>query len=108
MTKEKILEAIKEAEIKRQGGEFDLRSDTEAESLFYELALLIDLPFYVGIKQTDNDGWTECDYWSEKLKKTVIWNSDVGNFDDYDEVADFIINTSKEIKDFEERITLKK
>ena len=102
MTKEGILKEIEG--IVKENGEYDLTYDEQTERLFYEIGLKIELPFDVYSRQITDDGWLQAEYYSSKLGKTIIWNYDVGNFDDYDEVADFIIDTSKEIEDFERQL----
>lgn len=107
MKKEKILKAIKKC-INDYGQDYDLESDNGTEQLFCDIFQILETPFSVYMRNCENDYWLQCEYWSNKLKKTIIWNYDVGNFDDYDEVADYIVNTTKEIKAFEKNITIKK
>lgn len=100
MTKEKILEVIK-----KLGNDYDLSYDFDTEKLFHDIDCEIGLPFDITNGGNDSDSWLECGYYSNKIRKYIQMNCDVGNFDDYDEVADYIINTSKEIADFEAKLT---
>jgi hypothetical protein len=102
MTKEKILKAIEDIDTK-----FDLTSDFDTDMLFHEIDQKIGLSFDIDEHATQDDSWLECFYHSNKLGKTILWDSEVGNFDDYDEVADYIIRITQEIKDFESSITKK-
>ena len=102
MNKQDILKEIKK--ITKKNG-VDLTYDEQVERLFYELEQKLDLNFSVYLRSSVNDGWLQCEYHSKKLGKTIIWNYEVGNFDDFEEMADFIINTTKEIKVFERKLT---
>ncbi len=107
MTKEKVLESIKKC-VRDYGGDYNLNYDEATDSLFHSLDQVIGLDFAIELRSNacGDDYWLQCEYWSEKLKKTVIWDYDVGNFDDYNEVADYVIRTTKLIKDFEAKISL--
>lgn len=105
MTKEKILQTI--IDLEKEKGTYDLTSDTDTELLFYELEKELNLNLNFGLYQrnnTDMDYWLQTEYYSYNLGKTIIWSHDAGNFDDANEVADYIITTTQEIKDFEARL----
>ena len=103
MTKEKILETIKQAETEN-GNEFDLTYDEQTDRLFDYLTQSLDLELSVELRESITDSWLQCEYYSQNLGKAIIWQYDVGNFDDYEEVADFIIRTEQKIKEFEARL----
>jgi len=104
MTRQKILDTIKEIEAEK--GTFDLTYDEQIDRLFVYLTQNLDLGLSVELRSNANglDYWLQTEYYSRKLGKTIIWDYDTGNFDDYDEVADYIIETEAEIEDFEERL----
>lgn len=103
MTKEKILETIKQAETEN-GNEFDLTYDEQTDRLFNYLTQSLDLELSVELRESTTDSWLQCEYYSRKLGKAIIWKYDTGDFDDVEEVADFIIRTEQEIADFEARL----
>lgn len=107
MTKKEILEAIKLIE-KKNKVKYDLRSDEDTNQLFFELSQKIDIPFEIYARSTEDDYWLQCEYYSRKLQKTIIWSHDVGNFDDTKEVADYIIHITREVKEFESKLSFKK
>lgn len=103
--KNEILKAIKKC-VNDYGQDYDLTYDEQAERLFCDIFQILETPFSVYLR---NDGqseyWLQVEYYSNKIRKTIIWDYDLRNFDDYDEVVDFIINTTKEIKSFERKLT---
>lgn len=105
MTKEKILEIIKKAE-QENGEEFDLTSDTQTGILFNYIVQSLDLDICIGTRCdiSSDDFWLQTEYYSKRLRRTIIWDYEVGNFDDYDEVADYIIRKEKDIQEFEEKL----
>ncbi len=105
MTKEKILQAITQAE-NESGGEFDLTYDEQTECLFDYLTQTLDLRLSVKTRSdaSGSDYWLQAEYYSDKLQKTIVWKYEVGNFDDYDEVTDYIIRTEKEIAELEAQL----
>jgi len=103
MTKEKILQTIQQVEAEN-GNVFDLRFCEDIERLFHYLTQSLDLELSVELRESEMDSWLQTEYWSRKLGKAIIWDYDTGNFDDYDEVADYIIRTEQEIANFEARL----
>lgn len=71
--------------------------------MFQYLTQSLDLELSVELRGSADgaDFWLQAEYYSQKLGKTIIWQYEVGNFDDYDEVADYIIETEQEIEEFE-------
>ncbi len=104
MNKTKLLKIIKKA---MKENDTDLQSDSETEMLFHDIELEYNLPFNIEMQYTGDESWLEVYYHSNTLNKCIVWNHEVGNFDDTKEIADFIIRTTNEINDFESRITLK-
>lgn len=104
-TKKELLKIIKKIE-KKNGVKYDLRDDNDADLLFADLkqAGVMDFGVYGRGDFGGSDYWLQAEYYSKKLQRTVIWDHDVGNFDDIDEVADFIIHTSKELVAFEKKL----
>ena len=103
MTKKDILKAIRE--IEKEDGKTDFSYDENVDRLFYDIAQRIELPFDCYLRNSSGgDSWLQSEYYSDKLRKTIIWNYDVGNFDDKNELADFIIRESKEIEAFEAKL----
>jgi hypothetical protein len=102
-TKQEILKEIKKLKKK-----FDLTYDEQTEQLFFELEQKLNLNFSICGRGNINgtDFWLQCEYYSLKIRKTIIWSYDIGNFDDYNEIADYIIHTTNEIQDFENRLSL--
>lgn len=105
MNKKDLLKTINE--IVENDDSYDLESDSGTEQLFNDLENKIGLEFSIVAINRDCDGWLECQYYSKAIGKNIIWDVEVGNFDDYEEVVGYIINTTKEIKDFESRLILK-
>lgn len=103
MQKEKLLKCIKDY-ADDLGRAVDYGDDYQVENLFYWIETEIGLDFALYQRSSTSDSWMQCEYYSHKLRKTVIWSYDVGNFDDADEMADYIINTGAEIKAFEEKL----
>lgn len=105
MNKQKILDIIKKAE-QKNGNKFDLNYDEQTDRLFHYLTQALDLELSVEMRDGVHaeEYWLQCEYYSRSLGKTIIWQYDVGNFDDYDEVADYIIETEKEIAEFERQL----
>jgi len=104
MDKEKILKVIQNAIIESGGEEFDLTSDNDIEILFNNIVQSLDLPFNYYLRNGNEDYWTQIEYYSNKIRKTIIWDYDAGNYDDYDELADAILNLKREIDEFEEKL----
>lgn len=102
MDKKKILEVIKKLD---KENDYDLSYDFDTEKLFHDIDCEIGLLFDIVNGGNDSDSWLQCEYWSNKIGKQIIYDCEVGNFDDHDEVADYIINTTKEIKSFEDKLT---
>lgn len=104
MKKEKVLKIIKK--LTWSSG----YSDIEVENFFYNIGLETDLPFSIYARLDANSSWLQCEYWSKKLKKTIIWDYNVQclGIKDSNDLADFIIKTSKDIKAFEKSILIKK
>ena len=101
MNKTKLLKLVKKL---AKENETDFQSDSGTEQLFHNIDMKIDLLFELNMHYTGDDSWLEVFYYSKKLGKNILWNYDVGNFDDADELTDFIINTSKEIRTFERKL----
>ena len=104
MNKTKLLKLVRKL-AKKEKTNFN---STDVDLLFHEIEKQVDIPFSMyGRSDGGFDGnyWLQVEYYSKKIKQTIIWNYDVGNFDDADELTDFIINTSKEVKNFERKLT---
>jgi hypothetical protein len=99
MTKKDILKIIEKSE-----QSFDLEYYEDIERLFYLLAQNFNLEMSVELRQSDMDSWLQTEYYSNKLGKTIIMHYDVGHFEDYEEVAEYIIETEKEIAEFERQL----
>jgi hypothetical protein len=107
MNKQKILEIINQAVVEN-GGDFDLTYDEQTERLFNYIVQSLDLPFNYYLREGDNDYWTQIEYHSERIGKTIIWDYDAGNYDDYDELADVILNIADAIEKFEAQLPVLK
>lgn len=111
MKKQELKKEIKRIINREMSGEMDFRSDTDTDLLFQQLeqhgAVTLFSVYGRGDYSSDNY-WLQTEYYSKKLQMTVIWSYDTGNFDDIDEVVDFIINTSKELRAFEKSLSIKK
>ncbi len=103
MNKEKILKIIQDAVVEN-GTDFDLDYDEQIEKLFNYIVQSLDLSFNYSLRNGNEDYWVQIEYYSNKIQKTIIWDYDAGNYDDYNELADAILHLDKEIKEFEAKL----
>lgn len=83
----------------------------ETADFFSELDNKIGLIFSVDTRcdRTETDYWLQCEYWSGKLTKTIIFDYDFQHrFKTKEELLNIILGTTKNIKKFEDNITIKK
>jgi len=108
MTKQELQKKIKKIIIKKFDNECDFTSDSDMDLLFCDIEQDGLMDFTVNGRGDfgGTDYWLQTEYYSKKLQKTIIWSHDTGSFDDIEEVADFIINTTKEIRAFEKKLTI--
>lgn len=110
MDKEKVLEAIKawkvENEIDLDKPAIDYKYFGEdVDNFYYFLEDKLGLPFSLYYRAGRDESWLQCDYFSDKIRKTIVMSHDVGDFDDDDELADFIVSMAEEVKELEDRLT---
>lgn len=103
LTKEKIKEVAEKA-VAENGQDFNLDHDEQIERLINYLTQNLDLELAYYLREGGGDYWTQTEYYSKKLHKTIIWDYDTGSFDGFNEIADWIIRTENEIKEFEESL----
>jgi hypothetical protein len=75
----------------------------------FEQVSLINFSIVSRTGTDDSEWWTECDYSSEKLNKTIIWDYDYN--DNYNCVRDFLeqlATTEAEINQFERELIIRK
>lgn len=113
MTKEKIKEALKAVE--EDYGEaivYPLMDMDEIERVVSDIEQKInDLTFGVYMRGSSDgmDYWLQCEYYSDKIMKTIVWDYDyTSSFDGEQEFIDVLCNTAKEIEAFESRLSLSK
>lgn len=105
--KEKLIKGI-EAFMKEEDTSIEEISGdlTDMTRLFYWLEGeegIID--FSIAERTDSNDGWLQCDYYSNKLKKVIIIDIDYkAHYENMDELVDKLIETAKEVQAFEDRI----
>jgi len=102
ITKEKLKEVSEIAINENGGNDFDFTYDEETQRFVNFITQYFDLDFDLYLRNGNNYSWLQTEYFSNKIGKTIIWDYNTGNFDDADEIFDWIIRTEKEIKDFEE------
>ena len=71
--------------------------------------------FSYNYRETESDSWLQCEYYSEKLNKAIIFDYDAPSFfDDFDDIsaiekfADVLAETQQEIIKFESKINFTK
>lgn len=106
-TKQLIIKTAQE--IIDEKGNFDFGYNTDIDYLFEHLQQELGediMSFDVGLRgnASGEDWWLQTEYYSRKLGKAIIWEYDTGDFDDVEEVADFIIRTEQEIAEFERQL----
>ena len=108
MTKEKIAMV---AHIAEQWEDANLSEMDTILHICADLELNFNIPFCVELRGSTDGGeyWLQVEYYSKKLKKTIIWNYDwETSFVDANELVDTLIETAKDIESFEKKISLKK
>lgn len=101
---QKIKNYIKEHEI--NVSDYDLE---DIERLSYELEDILPFNLYVRGSNGGSDYWLQCEYYSDKIMKTIVWDYDyMSSFDGEQEFIDVLCNTAKEIEAFESRLSLSK
>jgi len=101
--KKEILKLSEVAE-DEYGDFFDLKNDGDAKIVFDYVAQNLGLSYRLILREEDGDGWVEMHYFSEKIGRGIIWDCNVGNFDDLSEMADYIIHIQEEITAFEKAL----
>jgi len=79
----------------------DINDNLSSENLIY---------YSITRVSDDSDEWLQCDYYSKKLGKTIIWDYGFGYESDGDTVelmAESIYQLDQDIINFEARISLK-
>lgn len=108
LTKEKIKAVYENGLVEEV--KYPLSELEDIEYLINQIEQNYNLIFGVYVRGSSDgmDFWLQAEYWSKKLKKTIIWDYDWNsNFENEDELIEVINNTSKEIKDFESRLSIK-
>ena len=104
--KKEILKLVKNDDI----GDGDWEDNTNINQTSHELdgAGIALFQFEERGSSEGSDWWTQTEYYSKKLNKTIIWNYDAtDSWESLDDFVDYIYDVNKEITEFEERITLK-
>ena len=102
MDKQKLLEFATQI-AKENETDFDILEDVDL--LFFNIANNIELSFNLEVRSaSDGNTWLQCEYFSEKICKTVIWNYEVDSFDNVEEFVDYIILTEQEIQEIEKKL----
>lgn len=79
----------------------------DLQTLSLELESRGEINFCLEEKSGGSDYWLQAEYYSKKLKKTIVWDhSFQDSFEGVDEFAETVMRTSSEICEFEKRITL--
>ncbi len=94
--------------LKNQNVKFPLNDRGEIEKIFYYFDTNeVMLNFIVSlVGNNSSDWWLQAEYWSEKIGKTIIWNTDfLDSYEDEKELIDNTIFTNNAIKEFENKLT---
>lgn len=74
-----------------------------------EVAGIINFGLYERRGMISGDWWTQCEYFSKKIKRTIIFNYDYQDYFDTLEVfADKLASTEAYISEFENKLLIKK
>lgn len=109
ITKEKVLEVIKlwkvENDIDEKSPAIDYKwYDEGVENYYYFLEDKLSLPFCLVYRAGRDNAWLQCEYWSKALGKTIIMDGEVGDFEDDEEVADYLVRMNEEVLEIERKL----
>ena len=109
ITKEKVLEIIKlwkvENELDENAPAIDYKwFDEGVENYYYFLEDKLSLPFCLVYRGGRDESWLQCEYWSKAIGKTIIMDGEVGDFEDDEEVADYIVRMNGEVLEIERKL----
>ncbi len=109
MDKQNIIKLVEKFQVENINEH--LNDVENLDSLFYEIEDECRMPFSIIMRgsRDGSDWWLQCEYYSIKLKKVIIWDYDYNNtFKDAEKLADTIIETEADIKRFEDSIVINK
>jgi len=98
---------------KQKGDDLDLLSEIEfemPEDLAVELEGegIISFCLYSRSDREGTDYWTQVEYYSDKISKTIIFNYDLNdNYENFEEFADEMAKMEADIVDFEKSLFIK-
>lgn len=104
LTKQNLINFIKKE---------DLTAITELETvsdLIDSIEDKFNLIWGVGIRSTrdGSDFWLECDYYSKKIQKTIVFDNDFpSEFENINEFTETILQYNKNIINFETNLIIK-
>jgi hypothetical protein len=108
---QKLKRALRKFEEENDEIKYPLDSKEDIEYLANQLEQIIDLPFGLYIRGSSDgmDFWLQCEYYSKKLQKTIIWDHDfTDSYEGEAELIDRLVCADKCIRAFERRLSIKK
>jgi L-rhamnose mutarotase len=102
-----IKKFYKDSDYKLEFGDYPVnRRDLENFTTELENAGIINFSIYQ--RYSDDDFWLQIEYYSPKIRKTIIFDYDFNDiFEDIDQLAEELAKKEKEVRDFESNINLK-
>lgn len=102
----KILEALK-----KNYPEFKSGAEIDQNLLVCEMTQCLEsenlISFRYEYRECEADSWVQVEYYSNKIKKTIVWDYDVDyNFGNIEAFTKTLEEYEKEIKRFESKISL--
>lgn len=79
----------------------------DIEASIHKIDKQFSLNWYVVIRSTpdESDFWLECDYYSKKIGKTIVFNTDfINSFNNIDDFVETILQYDTNIKNFENNL----
>jgi len=103
LTKENILIFLKKEEIENEPiGDLEKIEDL-CKILEGEFNTIFSV--VISCNSSQSDYWLQADYYSNKIKKTIIFDYDYqSNYENLEELADVYIATAKKIEEFEKKL----
>ena len=104
----KVLKALK-----NNYPEFKNGAEIDQNLLACEMTLYLNainlISFIYEYRESGTDSWIQIEYYSDKIKKTIIWDYDARyNFENIKVFAKTLEEYEKEIEEFENKLSLEK